>query len=211
MTAMAKQVAEFLVRISENCPGEGWVFRGQADSSWRLFPSVARPDPKVDPRKAQQLVLAELKLRLPSVYDGSLLDDWELLALAQHHGAPTALLDWTRSPLTALWFAVAERARLKSVTDGAVWAFQTQHSDFVSETERKTSPLEIESTRFFEVRHFDRRLAAQQGLFSIHKWWEKGGQVVPLDGHKTLSARQKVKRAEARHCWPIKELGHHWN
>ena len=106
---------------------DGWAFRGQSDASWPLLSSLPRrlQQNNVDRDQWRQREERAIRIfrRKAHVYlpDKSALDDdLRCLAMMQHHGAPTRLLDFTKSPFVAAFFAL-EQAR----GHGAVYALNT--------------------------------------------------------------------------------------
>jgi hypothetical protein len=100
-----------------------WCFRGQADAGWPLKCSLSRHI-EVSKICQQAWELQESRIRRIFERKSHLFladvpnnDEIEWLALMQHHGAPTRLLDFTWSPYVAAFFAL-ERA----TEDAAVWA-----------------------------------------------------------------------------------------
>src|SRR3954466_5771605 len=79
------------------------VFRGLARSSYQNVSSLARLSGEYD--KLERHLIRNFRKYAHREAPGPTTWDW--LSLAQHHGLPTRLLDWTFSPLVALHFATA--------------------------------------------------------------------------------------------------------
>jgi hypothetical protein len=166
--------------------GLRWWFRGHARAGWHVLPRVWREHSDAQERYLAHEFRARAGTRHPH---HPAFDDYAgWLALMQHYGVPTRLLDWTRAPILAMFFAVHPAMRPADnpeVTDACVWAvapgalnqshgleplLYTLNASDLHEFLRpafKISPCHkaVAAAVPFES---DVRMQVQQGVFTIH-------------------------------------------
>lgn len=139
------------------------IYRGVRSSKYELIPAIGRRrwSGKALELKDERYILRLFKQRAIAHLDRTPTDDWEWLALAQHHGLPTRLLDWTRNPLVAAYFSVAEDGD----KDSAIYAYQ---SNKYLQIETHKDPFSVDRVARVIPNHVTTRISVQSGLFTIH-------------------------------------------
>lgn len=180
---VASSLPEFTDILNREFDSEGLIFRGQR-CDWPLVPKLARVNLQPDETRIaiERKLLNDLKLQGLPLCEIPPTTDFEWIAVGQHYGLPTRLLDWTTSALSALWFAISDPA--DGEASAIVHVMQTEPDDFV--TSRDRSPFTLDRTKLFRPRHIAKRIVAQGGLFTIHRTTSHG-QFTPLQRESGFS------------------------
>lgn len=164
-------------------------FRGQQNAMWPLTPALYRLRETyvaAGSREAEYNIFEEQAIErffneglpylppIPRSYSNDRI-------LAQHFGVPTRLLDWSRDPLVALFFAVQES---EDVSDGAVFCVAPSAA---------YRPEDVHANGQHQVVELvppaiDRRIPAQKSVFTHQPYGPANEPYVPLDQRADVGA-----------------------
>jgi len=147
-----------------------YLFRGQRNSEWKLTPSFDRwflrfsagRDRVETARRLLTFFKKECEGLDLSISDSVWDDEAQSLALGQHYGLPTRLLDWSESPYIAAFFAFNEAVLQGETSDNvAIWALDTDDSIWTGE----------QGVRVVDIPYIlgNIRLRNQAGKFTLSK------------------------------------------
>ncbi|MFH1913264.1 MAG: FRG domain-containing protein [Pseudomonadota bacterium] len=173
---------EFEKRVSRHQHRQ-WIYRGQADSKWLLessyhrfcdyVKSIRRRSPTKNDH--EKVLLSRFKHYAQLYLDRIPSKDAEWLALMQHHGTPTRLLDWSFSPYIAAYFAVETGQSNFSIYCMNHEAFALMDAEYFNGEDFKKIKVDFLNYRdrsksfifAYEPAFKHKRLVAQQALFTV--------------------------------------------
>lgn len=184
---VVNSISELLVAlasIATSQSGSVW-YRGHSNADWKLVPGYGRLTGHV----SETTLMNRFKQSAAMLLERSPTASFDWLFLMQHYGVPTRLLDWSESPIVALYFAISDVKH--DGTDAALWVLKpsalNRHANIVDKNEPDYIPSfddeEMQSYSTESVRTNTRiallpvatiatrnnpRIQAQMGVFTIH-------------------------------------------
>lgn len=128
-----KTIEEILVKshnelsqffLQKHRDSDHFIYRGQSDSSWPIQASFdrGRSGNQVDTEKTYQEFFKRFKSEYKFRYGSEEVDD-ELMALAQHYGLLTRLVDWTDNPYVSAYFSTSSFIKTPAKKSCAIFCF----------------------------------------------------------------------------------------
>lgn len=150
-----------------NSQWDKWYYRGESDPSHLLVPKAGRPH--FVSKGVSDVDLFRTWCRHSIAYlDKVVENQWDLLAIAQHHGLATRLLDWTSNPMIAAFFAVTlPDNSIEQNTESVIYAHFSP--DAFLDTGICHNPFDLEQGIYrVSPRSIAPRIMRQSGIFTLH-------------------------------------------
>lgn len=158
-----------LAKLIEVASKDTWVFRGENQVFEKLQPKAGRVSESRGSARKKPYKLADEKEALALFQKQARphlghtpISDTEWLAIAQHHGMSTRLLDWTESLLVAAYFATEQAG-----TSGkaVIWGIKGLRK--ITKSEEK-KPFSLATPGIYRPPHITPRIPAQRSVFTLH-------------------------------------------
>jgi hypothetical protein len=135
---------------------------------------------------AERELIEVFKLRSLPLLEQQPNNDWDWLAIMQHHGLATRLLNWSVNPLAALWFCVGRPAAENE--PGVVWLLHPKSSDYAVPA-KQTDPTRINQVYLVRGKMVAPRIRSQSGWFTVHYFSPEQEKFVALENDPSFAPR----------------------
>jgi FRG domain len=143
-----------------------FIYRGENSATYKLRPKVGRFDlgTETEGEELEEHVLREFSRRSVPFLIRPPENNLEWMALAQHHGLATRLLDWSTNLFVAAHFAVHPYL---GKDDRVIYALNVEDFEMLDEED---DPFASKRVALYEPAHVSPRVSAQMGIFTVHPY-----------------------------------------